>query len=106
LVRFSGTLTGIGGSPLSGIVGVIFAAYSEQSGGAPLWLETQNVQVDKNGHYSVVLGSTKPEGLPVDLFVSEQARWLGGQGQAEQPRVMLVSAPYALKALDADTLGG
>jgi hypothetical protein len=28
------------------------------------------------------------------------------EGQAEQPRVLLVSAPYALKAGDAETLGG
>jgi len=28
------------------------------------------------------------------------------QGQGEQPRVLLVSAPYALKAGDAETLGG
>jgi hypothetical protein len=42
------------------------------------------------------------------LFTSEQARWVGVQvsGQAEQPRVLLVSAPYALKAGDAETIGG
>jgi hypothetical protein len=42
------------------------------------------------------------------LFNSEQARWVGVQvqGQAEQPRVLLVSAPYALKAGDAETIGG
>ena len=47
-------------------------------------------------------------GLPTDLFTTEQARWVGVQvsGQAEQPRVLLVSAPYALKAGDAETLGG
>ncbi len=28
------------------------------------------------------------------------------QGQAEQPRVLLMSVPYALKALDAETIGG
>ena len=27
-------------------------------------------------------------------------------GEVEQPRVLLVSVPYALKAADADTLGG
>jgi hypothetical protein len=108
LVKFSGTLTGVDGGLLNGKVGVTFALYSEQSGGAPLWLETQNVQPDKYGHYTVLLGSSKPEGLPMDLFVSEQAHWVGvqAQGQAEQPRVLLVSVPYALKAGDAETLGG
>ncbi len=108
LVKFSGTLTDANGSALTGIVGVAFALYSEPSGGAPLWLETQNVQPNKSGHYTVLLGSTKAEGLPLDLFVSEQARWLGVQteGQAEQPRVLLVAVPYALKANDAETVGG
>ena len=43
-----------------------------------------------------------------DLFNSGEARWLGVQvdRQAEQPRVLLVSAPYALKAADAETIGG
>jgi len=47
-------------------------------------------------------------GLETELFVSEQAQWLGIQphGQEEQARVLLVSVPYALKAGDAETLGG
>ena len=108
LVRFGGTVKDLNGSPLTGVVGITFAFYSEKTGGAPLWLETQNATADSNGHYTVLLGSTKPEGLPADLFTSEQARWAGVQvsGQAEQPRVLLVSAPYALKAGDAETIGG
>jgi hypothetical protein len=31
---------------------------------------------------------------------------VSGEGFAEQPRVMLLSVPYALKAADADTVGG
>jgi hypothetical protein len=108
LVRFGGTVKDVDGSPLSGVVGITFALYSEQTGGAPLWLETQNVTADANGRYTVLLGSTKPDGLPAELFTSEQARWVGMQvsGQAEQPRVSLVSAPYALKSKDAETIGG
>jgi hypothetical protein len=71
-------------------------------------LETQNVTADATGHYTVQLGSTKPEGVPMELFTSGEARWLGVQasGQKEQPRVLLLSVPYALKAADAETLGG
>jgi hypothetical protein len=107
-VRFNGTAKDLNGNPLTGVIGITFALYSEQNGGAPLWLETQNVQADGNGHYTVLLGASKPDGLPIDLFTSEQARWVGVQisGQAEQPRVLLVSAPYALKAGDAETVGG
>ena len=108
LVRFGGAVKDLNGNPLTGVVGITFAFYSEKTGGAPLWLETQNATADSNGHYTVLLGSTKPEGLPAELFTSEQARWVGVQvsGQPEQPRVLLVSAPYALKAGDAETIGG
>jgi hypothetical protein len=107
-VRFNGTAKDLNGSPVTGVAGVTFALYAEQNGGAPLWLETQNVQADGTGHYSVLLGATKPEGLPADLFASDEARWVGVQisGQPEQPRVLLVAVPYAMKAVDAETLGG
>jgi len=108
LVRFSGTAKDLDGKPLTGIVGITFLLYADQQGGSPLWLETQNVQPDSSGRYSVQLGATKPDGLPSDLFTSVEARWLGVQisGQAEQPRVLLLSVPYALKAGDAETVGG
>jgi hypothetical protein len=108
LVRFGGVLTDLSGKPLTGTVGVTFSLYTDQQAGVPLWLETQNVVPDRSGHYSVQLGSTKPDGIPTDLFTSGEARWLGVQpeGQAEQPRVLLLSVPYALKAGDAETLGG
>jgi hypothetical protein len=108
LVRFGGTVKGADGNPLAGVTGITFALYSEQTGGAPLWLETQNVTADSNGRYTALLGATKFDGLPAELSTSEQARWVGAQvqGQPEQPRVLLVSAPYALKAGDAETIGG
>ncbi|HEX8814649.1 MAG TPA: hypothetical protein VF753_04035 [Terriglobales bacterium] len=108
LVNFSGVLMGVNNKPQTGTVGVTFSLYEAQEGGAPLWLETQNVQLDKTGHYSVQLGATSGQGLPTRLFAVGQARWLGvqAQGAAEQPRTLLMSVPYALKALDAETIGG
>jgi hypothetical protein len=108
LVNFSGTLTDIKGKPLTSIVGVTFSLYNDAQAASPLWLETQNVTPDKNGRYSVQLGSTSSTGLPADIFAAGEARWLGvqPQGQAEYPRVMLLSVPYALKAGDAQTIGG
>jgi len=47
LVNFSGTLTDTSGKPPSGTVGVTFSLYKDQQGGAPLWIETQNLQLDK-----------------------------------------------------------
>jgi hypothetical protein len=108
MVNFSGVVTDVNGKPLTGAVGVTFYLYQEPQGGAPLWMETQNVQADKAGHYTAALGSTSSHGLPASVFASGEARWLGVQiqGQAEQPRVLLMSVPYALKALDAETIGG
>jgi Chaperone of endosialidase len=108
LVKFSGTLSDADGKPLPGTSGVTFSLYADQQGGSPLWTETQNVQPDKSGHYTVLLGSATSQGLPTSLFASSEARWVGAQvqGQPEQPRVLLVSVPYALKAGDAQTIGG
>jgi hypothetical protein len=106
LVQFSGTLKDAAARPVSGLVSVTFAIYGEQEGGTALWSETQNITADASGHYSATLGIAT--GLPDDLFAAAQSRWLGVRiaGQAELPRVLLVSVPYALKAADADTLGG
>ena len=108
LVKFSSTARDDAGHPRTGVVGVTFALYKDQQGGAPLWLETQNVQADSKGNYTALLGSTKADGLPSDLFTSNEARWLGVQleNQPEQPRVLFVSVPYALKAADAETISG
>jgi hypothetical protein len=108
LIRFTGTAQDVNGNPLAGLVGITFSIYAEESGGSPLWVETQNVQADKNGHYAALLGATKPGGLPLELFSSGESRWLGVQteGQAEQTRALLVAVPYALKASDAETIGG
>ena len=107
LVNFSGKAIDQG-KALSGVTGATFAIYSEETGGSPLWLETQNVQADSKGNYTAQLGATKSEGLPLDLFTSGEARWLGVRvnGGEEQPRVLLLSVPYALKAADAQTLAG
>jgi len=108
LIPFSGTVSDASGKPPNTVVGLTFAFYKDEQGGAPLWLETQNVQLDTTGHYTASLGATKPAGLPLDLFASGEARWLGVQpeGQPEQPRVLVLAVPYALKAADAETVGG
>jgi hypothetical protein len=108
LIKFSGTLLDVQDRPMAGPVGVTFALHAQQTGGAALWLETQNVKPDANGVYTVLLGANSANGVPAELFASGEARWLEVQveRQAEQPRVLLVSVPYALKAKDAETLGG
>jgi hypothetical protein len=77
LINYSGVLRDASGRPLTGVTGVTFLLYSAEQGGAPLWLETQNVVPDKTGHYTAQLGATSAKGLP-----------------------------YAMKAADAQTLSG
>lgn len=109
-VLFSGTVNDASGKPATGTVTLTFSLYEAQEGGAPLWSETQNVEVDAQGHYTAMLGAVHPDALPLDLFINVSARWLGVQpglpGVGEQPRVLLMGVPYALKAADSDTLGG
>jgi Chaperone of endosialidase len=75
-----------------------------------VWRETQNVAIETDGRYSLLMGSTLSDGVPLDVFTSGEPRWIGitvnRPGEAEQPRVHLASVPYALKAADSDTLGG
>ena len=110
LVKFAGAFKDELGKARTGVVGVTFAIYKEQEGGAALWIETQNIELDEQGRYTVLLGATKSEGLPLELFTTGEPRWLGVQvnlpKEMEQGRVLLVSVPYALKAADAETLGG
>jgi trimeric autotransporter adhesin len=108
LVQFTGTLRDAASHPVAGVASVTFAIYAEQDGGAALWSETQNVIADSNGHYNALLGGATAAGMPAELFGTGQSRWLGVTiaRQPEMPRVLLASVPYALKAADADTLGG
>jgi hypothetical protein len=96
------------GKPVAGNVAITFSFYKDQNDPAPLWQEDQSVQLDLSGHYSVLLGANHESGLPLELFSAGEARWLGvrPEGQQEQPRILFVSVAYALKAADADTLGG
>ncbi len=108
LVRFAGVVPASAGAVPGSTATLTFAVYADQQGGTPLWTETQTVTLDAEGRYAVVLGATQPAGLPVELFTSGEARWLGvtvAQGP-EAPRVLLVSVPYALKAADATTVAG
>ena len=108
LVPYSGAVIAGDGRTFAAEAGVTFQIYKDEVGGEALWTETQTVAIDATGRYQVQLGATNPNGLPADLFASGEARWLEVQvsGEAPQPRVLLVSVPYALKAADAATLGG
>jgi len=106
LVPYSGIAMGGDGKPLAGETGVTFLIYKEEQDGESLWTETQTVAFDSSGRYKVQLGASSSNGLPSDLFVTGEARWLEVEvaGQNPQPRLLLANVPYALKAADASTL--
>jgi hypothetical protein len=96
------------GEPRTGGALVTFSLYTDQNDSTPIWTEQQTVTLDPDGRYFAILGSASVEGLPADAFSAGTPRWLGVKVEAdpEQPRMMLLSVPYALKAGDADTVGG
>ncbi len=105
---FSGIITKPDSKPISGQMTITFLIFKDQEGGEPLFAETQAVTSDAGGHYKVQLGATLANGLPAELFATGEARWLEVQvaGQVPQPRLLMASVPYALKAADSATLGG
>jgi len=105
-MKYSGTLPGAPGR--ANVVDVKFTLYANQTGGEPVWSETQQVTLDATGKYSVLLGSMTSGGMPGSIFVNGQARWVGVTlgSEQESARNILVATPYSFKASDADTIGG
>jgi hypothetical protein len=110
LINVSGVFQPANGQPAANVETVTLSIYADQEGGAPLWQETQTITVDAQGRYSLLLGASSPDGVPAAVFASGEAKWLGTvferAGEVEGPRVRITSVPYALRASDADTLGG
>lgn len=87
-----------------GTYSMLFALYTQESGGAPFWTEAKDVAVSK-GVFNTLLGDTAPLD-PADFGVD---LWLGisvGADPQMTPRQRLAYVPYAAFASDADTLDG
>ena len=108
VLKFSGVLLDASGKPLNGEVEVTFTLHKQEGDEEPLWTETQRLIADEHGGYTALLGVTQATGMPAEVFRSDEARWVGVQvqGQVQQPRTLLVSVPYALKAVEAEKLAG
>ncbi|HEY2434342.1 MAG TPA: hypothetical protein VGI12_16830, partial [Vicinamibacterales bacterium] len=98
LITVTGTYQPASGQPASPGAVVTLAVYADATGGAPLFQETQDVTLDASGRYTVQLGATQPDGLPLALFAEGQERWLGvqftGVNEVEHARARLTSVPY------------
>jgi len=107
-VRLDGEFRTATGEPRTGPVTLVISLYGAPDDPQALWSETQQGTLTAAGGYTVFAGASQPDGLPRELFASGAARWIGVaiQGEAEQPRVRILSVPYALSAGNAETLGG
>jgi hypothetical protein len=85
-----------------GTYSLTFRLYNQAGGGTALWSETQSLPVS-GGVFSAVLGSVTSITLPFDVQY-----WISLQvaSNPELPRVVLTSAPYALRASVAESLVG
>ncbi len=110
VIWFNGAFRPANKLPVARVETVTVAVYREREGGDAVWQETQIVTMEADGRYSLLMGSTSSDGMPLEVFTSGEPRWIGitvnRPGEAEQPRVHLASVPYALKAADTETLGG
>ena len=110
LISVSGVFRPADRQPPNRVEAVTLAIYADESGGTPLWQETQSINLDRSGTYTLLLGASELDGVPLDVFASGEARWLAivwqRPGEVEGPRTRLTSVPYALHAMHADTLGG
>jgi hypothetical protein len=110
LVSVTGVYQPANGQPPPPGTVVTLLVYAEPQGGTPLWQETQNVEFDVSGHFTLLLGASLADGIPAEVFASGDAKWLAlhfaGTGEVEGPRSRITSVPYALRSADADTLGG
>ena len=94
IVRVTSTFHPADGKPPAAVETMTLSIYAEETGGVPLWQETQTVSVNPDGRFTLLLGSTRPEGLPLDLFASGEPRWLAihveRPGESEPGRIRLL----------------
>ncbi len=104
-MNFQGLLLDAGGQPLTASVAIEFALFDAATGGAPLWSEAHAGVPVLNGVYDIALGSLAP--IP-ESALAGGSLWLEirPEGETLAPRQPLLAVPYAIRARDADDVGG
>ncbi|MBX5483705.1 MAG: hypothetical protein IRZ16_17925 [Myxococcaceae bacterium] len=101
-LTFTGRLVRTDGTPESGTHTLRFVLYDQPTGGTNLWEETRTVTVS-NGYYTVDLGAVSTKQLSSVFTGPERYLGISLDAQSEmQPRVPILSVPYALRATRAD----
>jgi hypothetical protein len=104
-VDFQGLLLDTSGQPATGSVDLDFTLFDAPAGGTALWSETLLDVPLVDGVYSVTLGATTPI-TPAVLGTGSLYLEIVVEGETLEPRRPLLAVPYAVRAGDADTLGG
>lgn len=102
LISFQGILENSPTNPVNGPTGMSFRIYTSATGGAPLFIEQQTIEV-QSGLFNAFLGASLPAGLPAALDFN-RPYWLGiaiSGGEELTPRIQLAAAPYALSVADS-----
>ena len=103
-VKFEGSLPDGKGKAYSGPATMVFSLYTTETGGAAIWQEIQNIDIDNN-KFTVNLGTTTA--LNFQDFNALLYLGFAVDGQPEvTPRQQLPLSSYAVRAMDADTVGG
>jgi hypothetical protein len=103
LINYQGTLTDTNGVALNTIVTMTFTIYTDSTGGAPVWTETQPLVEVSNGLFNVLLG--RVNAISENVF-NGMSRWLGVRVESDpelEPRQRIAAVGYALRASVADT---
>ncbi len=104
-VAYQGFLTDVKGNPVpNGARTVTFRLYSGATGGSALWQETQTITTDR-GVFNALLGSGTAFGDVFDTAPLHLGVQIAGEPEL-RPRQQLSATPFALRAADADALGG
>lgn len=107
-LNYQGTLRDAEGKPISGVHKLTFRIYGDVTAPLPeaLWMEEHTDVTVRDGHFSVLLGDSKP--ISPTVFQSGD-RFIGIMldGLDEMvPRQRFASQPYAFQAHNADLLDG
>jgi hypothetical protein len=81
---FSGAFRPADHLPVAPVETVTVAVYRDRDGGDALWRETQTVTMEADGRYSLLMGSTVTDGLPLECFTTRPGCW--GNSRASTTR--------------------
>jgi hypothetical protein len=104
-INFQGLLLDDQGAPVTGNVAMTFTLFDADTAGSSLWTESHPSVGVLDGVYEVALGSVSPLSASLLAGGSVYLEFVV-DGETLTPRQRLLAVPYALRANEAESLGG